>query len=448
MSTTSRLKPMWNRPARTKTATPAPTLPQNGCSSIGHHTQTSLPKIKMSAEASKQTPERCNKDDDTPEPDVRQEFEGPSLRAETVVVYLDRAEVCRSLRVRLRQGESELLLRNVSPCIDKDSVRVEARGPGGISIVDVSLQTRHLALDEQDARATSSALAQIKQDLLRQNKFRSKLLAKQQRLQKQREVLDLYLDSLMKPEGGQEGKTNHENLKSKLESSSGVLEGINSFFEMYNRNAVRLDDALDKNQVEIDDVQGRIEKNEKELAQQSADDDDREERELLLVLDTCEACESEIYITYVVTKAGWLPKYDIRVFSNDGTMKIVYHGVIWQCTGENWTDVKLCLSTAMPSIGGTVPELGTQTLAFRNRVTLRKQGSFRRRARYQNRISASLEEGDSAGQPIRTEDMLGQGEPTSEDKDSTDGVIKSNPHLHNTGSEVKNIDSAQLGVYM
>ena len=45
-------------------------------------------------------------------------------------------------------------------------------------------------------------------------------------------------------------------------------------------------------------------------------------RELVIIVDAPEAVDVELYITYVVIKAGWSPKYDIRVFSNDGTMKV------------------------------------------------------------------------------------------------------------------------------
>lgn len=46
----------------------------------------------------------------------------------------------------------------------------------------------------------------------------------------------------------------------------------------------------------------------------------------------------------------------------------MYYGMIQQATGEDWNDVKLSLSTAMPSVGGTVPDLGTQKLSFKVRT--------------------------------------------------------------------------------
>ena len=43
---------------------------------------------------------------------------------------------------------------------------------------------------------------------------------------------------------------------------------------------------------------------------------------MVLLLEGTEDGEIEVQITYVVTKARWTPKYDIRVFSNDGQLKV------------------------------------------------------------------------------------------------------------------------------
>ena len=46
-------------------------------------------------------------------------------------------------------------------------------------------------------------------------------------------------------------------------------------------------------------------------------------------------------------------------------LQVLYYGLIKQSTGEDWTNAKLSLSTANPSIGGSVPELGMQQLKFK-----------------------------------------------------------------------------------
>ena len=61
--------------------------------------------------------------EDKVEEGAQREFSAPDLRVETVVVYLDRAEVCRSFKAKVKEGENELLVRDLSQCIDKDSIR-------------------------------------------------------------------------------------------------------------------------------------------------------------------------------------------------------------------------------------------------------------------------------------------------------------------------------------
>jgi len=45
--------------------------------------------------------------------------------------------------------------------------------------------------------------------------------------------------------------------------------------------------------------------------------------------------------------------------------------MITQATGEDWNDTKISLSTAVPSIGGNVPELQTQTVGFKKIIQYR-----------------------------------------------------------------------------
>jgi hypothetical protein len=42
--------------------------------------------------------------------------------------------------------------------------------------------------------------------------------------------------------------------------------------------------------------------------------------------------------------------------------------MIQQNSGEDWTETKLSLSTAMPSVGGQIPDLKTLRAIFANRA--------------------------------------------------------------------------------
>ena len=70
-------------------------------------------------------------------------------------------------------------------------------------------------------------------------------------------------------------------------------------------------------------------------------------------------------MSYIVYRASWTPKYDIRVFGKEKKMIINYFGIIQQTTGEDWTDTKISLSTAVPSIDGNVPEITTENVRIK-----------------------------------------------------------------------------------
>ena len=61
---------------------------------------------------------------------------------------------------------------------------------------------------------------------------------------------------------------------------------------------------------------------------------------------------------------------------------MLYYGLIKQSTGEDWLDAKLSLSTANPSIGGSVPELGVQLLKFKRPVVVSKSKCTSHRINY------------------------------------------------------------------
>jgi len=63
-----------------------------------------------------------------------------------------------------------------------------------------------------------------------------------------------------------------------------------------------------------------------------------------------------LYLTYLVSRSSWKPSYDVRVDRGDsGSMEVTYYGIVTNATGEDWSEVKLSLSTASPSMGSVPP---------------------------------------------------------------------------------------------
>ncbi|MEK7270063.1 MAG: mucoidy inhibitor MuiA family protein [Planctomycetota bacterium] len=67
--------------------------------------------------------------------------------------------------------------------------------------------------------------------------------------------------------------------------------------------------------------------------------------------------EAAVEVSYILPRAAWYPSYDIRVQAKAKKVEITTYGVIQQSTGEDWKEVDLELSTAMPATGADIPEL-------------------------------------------------------------------------------------------
>ncbi|PAA68423.1 hypothetical protein BOX15_Mlig000294g1, partial [Macrostomum lignano] len=160
------------------------------------------------------------------------------------------------------------------------------------------------------------------------------------------------------------------------------MDTLNSFFDLYEKQAGKLDDDLQETKVKIQAKEEAIKVLERQLRDIEARYAELQSREVSVVLESQEATQLELHFSYVVSRARWSPKYDIRVFSNESAMKIIYYGMVQQNTGEDWENAQISLSTSMPGVGGTVPPLTVQKAHFKSNkpdcttsVTLRRNAT-------------------------------------------------------------------------
>ncbi|XP_078617334.1 protein F37C4.5-like isoform X5 [Branchiostoma floridae x Branchiostoma japonicum] len=324
-----------------------------------------------------------------------------AMNVEHVTVYLDRAEVRRSVLVNVKKGENEVLFKKLSQNIDKDSIRVECKGPA--SITEVTYHSKFIPADEAEE---NKKIRELKDKLNELEKTKKALVAKKHRLEKQRNVLDGFADNMIKPSSPGENKESNSDNRLSLNMDTSLLDCMSGFFDLYDKQAQKLDEALQDLDQEIDSNEDAAAVTRKNIQELEISKDSlmirsplktrnrpiEKPREVLVVLDTKEEARVELIVSYVVSKARWAPKYDMRVFTKDSAMKpprpgssharrvttnrwlnksvalqIQYFGVIRQATGENWQDATISLSTSLPSVGGTAPSLGTQVLSFKNR---------------------------------------------------------------------------------
>lgn len=80
--------------------------------------------------------------------------------------------------------------------------------------------------------------------------------------------------------------------------------------------------------------------------------------------------DATLRLNYLVDRASWSPSYNLRSTASNGRtsdageVTVEYLASIQQMSGEDWTDVKLTLSTATPALVSSAPVLGPLTVAL------------------------------------------------------------------------------------
>ena len=162
----------------------------------------------------------------------RQSFSIKDLPCENVVVYMDRAEVTRLVKVKLEKGENEIVLSDVSNNIDEDSVRVE--GKGEASVLDVVCNNK--AVKENEASSNEN-VKQLQAEIKELEGKIEKVKQIKERLTRQVNVLNDFADTLSKP-----GNVSNGEKKVVLNSSK---ESVDSFFQFLNLFSDRMENYDD-----------------------------------------------------------------------------------------------------------------------------------------------------------------------------------------------------------
>jgi len=76
-------------------------------------------------------------------------------------------------------------------------------------------------------------------------------------------------------------------------------------------------------------------------------------------IDAQQGTTVKLEFSYQLGDAWWWPVYDARLNTDSGKIDLVQLAQVQQRTGEDWSNVKLTLSTARPSAGAALPDLQT-----------------------------------------------------------------------------------------
>lgn len=278
-----------------------------------------------------------------PQP-VGKESTAPTLKIApskvvAVTVYSNSALVTREVEVGGNAGRVELVVSPLPTTTVASSLYAE--GAEGIRVLTTRYRTRPIV---EDTRAdVRKILDEIKTLQLAKEKIEADLLALQENVK-----------TVGKMEGFLTVTTVQATEKGVLNAEAAITLGkhIRETRAESAKEVVNLKQQIQANQEKVDAAQKRL----NELTTGAA----RYENDAVIVVDKLEAAVGKIRLNYLVEKASWYPQYKLRADkAGKEQVTLEYLAGVVQNTGEDWSNVRLVLSTAQPMLNATPPDLQT-----------------------------------------------------------------------------------------
>lgn len=251
-----------------------------------------------------------------------------------VTVYPGSARVTRRTSVSLDPGQQQVTVGGLPTGLQRDSVRVNGRGPATVLGVDVTMERHAQTPDarvgelEDRLRELQNALVEL-DDTVAVEDDRVKLL-----------------NAVSRRAGGTFAKCLAER----------TLEP-DRIAEVSAALGRQLAEALGRKR-ELADQRVRVTE-ERDLVERTLNTHRTQQtpdrQAVVIDMDVREAATVEIELSYVINQARWTSTYDIRLVGE--SLTLTWHAEIEQFSGEDWPECELALSTAQPAITARVPEL-------------------------------------------------------------------------------------------
>ncbi len=273
-----------------------------------------------------------------------------------VTIFTTGAQVTRAANVSLQPGVSELVFNGVSPYLNVSSI--QASGKGNFIILDTKYNIKYPEpKDENETVIPASLIRRIEhaQDSLADiNYDLDAIKDKRDLYNKQKDML------VNNPIMNGKGKSDSlPILKNAMEFLDYKLSTINVELQKIKREEAKT--IVRRNKVtlhlnELIEYKNRLESDEKKI--------NLPINQIIVTVSSKEIVSGKLSVTYMTSKAGWTPAYDIRVNDIGGPVALTLKANVYQNSDEDWSDVNIKLSTNNPYKSSIRPYLATWYLNY------------------------------------------------------------------------------------
>lgn len=258
-------------------------------------------------------------------------------KIEKVTAYIKGAQITRTATTHLAAGKTELVFKDISPNLDKQSIQV--KGDGAFTILSVIHQLNFL--QEQAKREEITQLEAERNRLNELKKVRNATL----NVFKQEEAMLQKNQSI----GGQNTGVTTAELQQAVDFQRKRMTDVLMKQLETTNDIARLDSAINKLSAQLLALHQRKETGTSEI---------------LVTVSARAATTAKLELSYYVKDAGWFANYDLRVKDVSSPIDLAFKANVFQSSGEDWKDVKLTLSNGDPTLSGVAQELEPWYLRF------------------------------------------------------------------------------------
>ena len=264
--------------------------------------------------------------------------EGDRNRITEAVVFTDQAYIKRKTHVQVQAGLNRLRVELQAFQVDSDSVQATVYGRGEI----ISVQYKEIPVID----APQKNVKEIEDEIKVMKRQRRSLEQENEVLDKQQRFLDSVIDFGEKemPKKIKTAFPKTDDLKTMLLFLEENYKNLASENERLFRRIEDADDELAVLKMRLKQIRQPLQKYRKVIE--------------VLFLGK-EAHEIDLIISYVVQNAFWEPVYKTDAPSDLSRLDLTMFARIRQKTGENWENITLAVSNAIPLKGAALPDLHT-----------------------------------------------------------------------------------------
>jgi uncharacterized protein (TIGR02231 family) len=251
-----------------------------------------------------------------------------ATRITAVTVYADRAQVTREASIELGAQPGRFAMTKLPGWIDPESVRVALDPPGAGQLLDVSVETTHLAQASEDAVRNAQDAARAVADELAEVSDEERTLGDE--IARLEALRGLAIDKVPR-----ELAVGDIKVKALAETMTFVTQTIRADrrqLRALSKKRRDLEPVVAQRQRELTDVQARAQ------LQQST-----------VFVELKGTGRAALRMTYLTPGAAWEPLGEVRVSRGGAAVTVLQYASVTQTTGEDWSGARLSFSTQDPN---------------------------------------------------------------------------------------------------